>query len=110
MKKIALCDVPVTGRPLFEMQTLFEVTQKAEKISISYITLLPGKRVPEGDGFSCHTGDEYSFFLEGEVYTETGEFAGISKAGDATLIPRGEKHWCENRTDKPCRIACVMVE
>ncbi len=28
---------------------------------------------------------------------------------EAILIPRGEAHWCENRTDKPCRLICIMV-
>lgn len=109
MEKVSLNSIPVTGLPLYEMQRLFHITESCSDVKISYITLLPGNRVPvEGSGF--HEEDEYSFFIEGEVYTESGDFRGICRGGEATLIPRGERHWCENRTDKPCRIVCVLVK
>jgi len=76
---------------------------------MSYITLLPGQRVPVS-GTGVHEEDEYSFFVEGEVYTESGTFQGICRTGEGTLIPRGERHWCENRTDRPCRLLCVMIK
>ena len=44
------------------------------------------------------------------VRYESGEFKGMCGAGEATLIPRGERHWCENRSDKPCRLVCVMLK
>jgi len=109
MKKLSLENIPATGLPLYEMQQLFNITQNISDVKISYITLLPGNRVPTS-GEGVHTEDEYSIFIEGEVYTESGDFRGICRKGDATLIPRGEYHWCENRTDKPCRIVCVMVK
>ena len=109
MEKINLKDIPVKGLPLYEMQTLFQAKGTFTQADISYITLLPGQRVPEtGDG--CHEEDEYSFFLEGEVYTVSGDYTGVCGAGEGTLIPRGERHWCENRTDKPCRLVCVMLK
>ncbi|NLF35212.1 MAG: cupin domain-containing protein [Clostridiales bacterium] len=109
MTKKRLADVEKTGLPLYEMQTLFQAARPLEDVKVSYITLLPGKRVPE-QGTGAHAEDEYSFFLEGEVYTESGEFQGVCGPGDATLIPRGEAHWCENRTDRPCRILCLMAK
>lgn len=109
MRKIKVEDLPVAGLPLYEMQKLFQVSRPCREVSFSVITLLPGKRVPvSGDGF--HDADEYSFFLEGEVYTVSGEWSGICGKGDATLIPMGEHHWCENRTDRPCRLVCMMVK
>ena len=48
--------------------------------------------------------------IRDRVYTESGEFKGMCGAGEATLIPRGERHWCENRSDKPCRLVCVMLK
>ncbi|MGL4606238.1 MAG: cupin domain-containing protein [Eubacteriaceae bacterium] len=107
MKKIKLKEIPVNGMPLYEMQQLFHITSKSDEMKLSYITLLPGKRVPLA-GVGSHEEDEYSFFIEGEVYTESGDFKGICKKGDATLIPRGEMHWCENRTEEPCRIICLL--
>lgn len=108
MEKIKLADVPVKGLPLFEIQKVYNVQGDFFSMSFSLITLLPGQRVP-ADGFSCHQEDEYSIFLEGTVYTESGGFKGDCGVGEATLIPKGETHWCENRTDKPCRLVCVMT-
>jgi mannose-6-phosphate isomerase-like protein (cupin superfamily) len=109
MEKIQLNELPVGGLPLYEMQRLFGASGHFRSMSMSYITLLPGHRVPDF-GTGVHTADEYSFFLEGEVYTESGDYQGICRAGEGTLIPRGERHWCENRTDRPCRLLCVMIE
>ncbi len=109
MEKVTLDQIPVTGLPLYEMQQLFHLTGTYSDIKISYITLLPGKRVPTS-GTGAHEQDEYSFFAEGEVYTESGGFQGICRQGEATLISRGEHHWCENRTDKPCRLICVLAK
>lgn len=109
MEKIKLDHIPVTGLPLYEMQRLFNVSGSFSNISINYITLLPGVRVPESDT-GVHSEDEYSFFLDGEVYTESGNFKGVCRAGEGTLIPRGEHHWCENRTDRPCHLLCVLAK
>ena len=109
MEKVKLDQIPVTGLPLYEMQQLFKTSGSFTDVRITYITLLPGKRVPEA-GTGVHEEDEYSFFLEGEVYTVSGDYTGVCGAGEGTLIPRGERHWCENRTDKPCRLVCVMLK
>ncbi|HZK24954.1 MAG TPA: cupin domain-containing protein [Oscillospiraceae bacterium] len=109
MKKVTLDSVPITGLPLYEMQQLFQINEPCSEIKISYITLLPGQRVPES-GTGVHEEDEYSYFIEGEVYTESGDYQGVCGKGDATLIPQGEAHWSENLTDKPCRIVCVLVK
>ena len=109
MEKIVLQDIPAKGLPLYELRRLFTASGSFTDMSFSLITLLPGQRVPEtGDG--CHEEDEYSFFLEGEVYTVSGDYTGVCGAGEGTLIPRGEHHWCENRTDRPCRLVCVMLK
>lgn len=109
MEKIKLDNIPVTGLPLYEMQRLFTAAGSFSQMSVSYITLLPGHRVPTS-GTGVHEEDEYSFFLEGEVYTESGDFQDVCRVGEGTLIPRGERHWCENRTDRPCRLLCVLVK
>ncbi len=109
MEKILLDQLPLKGLPLYEMRSVFEKDGNFSQFSLSHITLLPGQRVPE-KGTGAHDADEYSVFIEGEVYTESGDFRGICGAGEATLIPRGEAHWCENRTDKACRLICVMVK
>lgn len=109
MKKTILKEVPVRGLPLYEMQELFSIKGSFEAVKLSVISLLPGQRVPE-KGWGSHEEDEYSFFTEGQVYTESGDFKGLCGQGEATLIPRGEKHWCENRSDKVCRLVCMLVK
>ncbi len=109
MEKIFLQDVPVTGLPLYEMQEFFAAQGDFCQLKISYITLLPGRRVPTC-GSGAHKEDDYAFFLEGEAYTESGSYKGICRQGEATFIPHDEEHWSENRTDQPCRLVCVLVE
>lgn len=109
MKKKTIADLPINGLPLYEMQKIFSDEGTFTDMTMSIVTLLPGQRVPT-QGTGVHAEDEYSVFIEGEVYTESGDFAGLCKMGEATLIPRGEAHWCENRTDKPCRLVCVLLK
>ncbi len=109
MEKIKLDELPVGGLPLYEIRHVFKTAGDYKEMSFSCISLLPGNRVP-AEGYSCHDEDEYSVFLEGQVYTESGDYKGFCGEGEATLIPRGETHWCENRGDKPCRLVCVMLK
>lgn len=109
MNKIKIGETPITGLPLYEMQKIFGATGNFTDMRMSLVTLLPGQRVPT-EGTGKHEEDEYSYFMEGEVYTESGDFADLCKAGEATLIPRGEAHWCENRTEKPCKLVCVLLK
>lgn len=109
MERFMISGISSDGLPMFDRKKVFTAQGEYTDMSFSYITLLPGKRVP-AEGLGRHAEDEYSIFLEGEAYTESGDFKGTLKAGDATLIPKGETHWCENRTDKPCILACVMLK
>jgi len=102
-------DIAKTGMPIYEMQKVFQTEGNYQNMTFSLVTILPGHRIPP-QGTGCHEENEYSIFLEGEVYTESGAFQGICKQGEATMIPKGEGHWCENRTDKPCKLACVLLK
>lgn len=109
MTIINVSDLPCVGMPMYDMRKIFLSEGSYTHVDFSLITIQPGARVPEtGDG--CHEADEYSYFLEGEVYTESGKDTGTVRKGMATLIPKGERHWCENRTDKPCTLVCMMVK
>jgi len=107
MKLIDINEIAPTGAPLYDMRGVFET--KTSGVKLSVIEIAPHSRVP-ASGWGKHETDEYSIFISGEVYTESGEYKGVVGAGKATLIPRGEEHWCENRSDKPCRIVCMMAE
>lgn len=109
MTSLCVPDLPAVGLPQYELRKIFNLNGQYESVSFSLITILPGQRVPEsGDGF--HDADEYSYFLDGEVYTVSGDDVGTVGKGMATLIPKGERHWCENRTDNPCTLVCMMVK
>lgn len=108
MTLLPVDQLPSVGMPLYDMRKLFLAKGTYTQVDFSLITIQPGARVPAtGDG--CHDADEYSYFLEGEVYTVSGTDTGTVGRGMATLIPKGERHWCENRTDKPCTLVCMMV-
>ena len=65
MTLLDVSKLDAVGAPLYDMRKIFQIDAPASKISFSLITIHPGSRVPEvGDGF--HSGDEYSYFLEGE--------------------------------------------
>lgn len=109
MNTIDVKNIKAVGLPLYEMKEMFNADGNFNNIKISLISINPGERIPK-EGYGFHDGDEYSYFLSGEVYTESGNDKGIIGEGKATLIPKGEHHWCENRTDKPCTLVCVMVK
>ncbi len=61
-------------------------------------------------GHERHDEDEYSYIFSGEIETySNGEYS-VEKAGDATLIPAGEEHWCVNNSNEPCMLVCFMVK
>lgn len=52
---------------------------------------------------------DYVVVLSGEIYAIMDEGEVLLKAGDC-LIQRGTSHAWSNRTNKPCRIAVVLVD
>ena len=109
MQITKLSDYPSVGAPLYDMRVLLNKTGKHEVVKFSVITFEPHVRVPL-EGESVHEEDEYSFFIEGGLYTESGDTRTEVRAGDVTLIPSGERHFCENRSDEKCTLVCVMVK
>ncbi|MCL1914314.1 MAG: cupin domain-containing protein [Eubacteriaceae bacterium] len=109
MKKTTYNEAAPFIQPQYEIMTYFEESMPLEYLKLIRVEIAPGARVP-AEGFSCHTEDEYSYFVEGELYTESGDFKGICSKGDFSIIPLGEEHWCENRTDKPCVIFVAMAK
>lgn len=109
MNIINLSEMESKGMPMYDMRRLFNADGAFENMTFSYIALQPGLRIPP-EGFSCHDADEYSYFVSGEVFTYSGGEEVTVKAGQATLIPKGEKHWCINRGTEPCVIICAMLK
>lgn len=80
-----------------------------DNVKFGYITVQPGERVPL-NGLSEHSGDEYSIILDGELVGESDNKAFHVKKGDFTYFPKGEPHWCENKSEHEVKILYVLVE
>jgi len=52
---------------------------------------------------------DYAIVLEGEIYALMDEGEKLMKAGDV-LIQRGTSHAWSNRSDKPARVAFVLID
>ena len=52
---------------------------------------------------------DYAIVLSGEIYAVLDEGEVLLKAGDV-LVQRGTNHAWSNRTDRPCRVAFVLVD
>ncbi|HLG69985.1 MAG TPA: cupin domain-containing protein [Chloroflexota bacterium] len=52
---------------------------------------------------------DYAICLEGEIWAVVDEGETLMKAGDI-LIQRGTYHAWSNRSDKPCRMAFVLID
>jgi quercetin dioxygenase-like cupin family protein len=52
---------------------------------------------------------DYAIVLSGEIYAVLDEGEVLLEAGDV-LVQRGTNHAWSNRSDRPCRIAFVLVD
>jgi mannose-6-phosphate isomerase-like protein (cupin superfamily) len=52
---------------------------------------------------------DYAIIMSGEIYAVLDDSETLLKAGDV-LIQRGTNHAWSNRSDKPCRIAFVLID
>jgi hypothetical protein len=61
--------------------------------------------------FGFHKTDtiDYAIILEGEIYALMDEGEKLMKKGDV-LIQRGTAHAWANRTDKPCKVAFILID
>jgi hypothetical protein len=60
-------------------------------------------------GFHQTDTVDYAIVLEGEVYAVLDEDETLMRAGDV-LIQRGTHHAWSNRSDKPCRMAFILID
>ncbi len=109
MDRIKISEIIPTGMPLYEMRTAFTKSGSFSNVSMSVISLTPGERIPSV-GESCHDADEYSYIISGKIKTHCGGETTYEEGGSASLIPKGESHWCINEGDEPCILVCFMVK
>lgn len=67
---------------------------------------IPGQR---HFGFHKTNTIDYALVLEGEIYALMDEGEKLMKAGDV-LIQRGTAHAWSNRTDRPCKVAFILID
>ena len=60
-------------------------------------------------GFHKTDTIDYAIVIEGEIYALMDEGEKLMKTGD-TLIQRGTNHAWSNRSDKPCRVAFILID
>ena len=60
-------------------------------------------------GFHKTDSIDYAIVLDGEIYALMDEGERLMRAGDV-LIQRGTNHAWSNRTDKPVRVAFVLID
>lgn len=70
------------------------------------VDLLPGKESPMHRTNSI----DYGIVLEGEVELELEDGRKKSVGKHGVIIQRGTNHLWRNTTDKPCRIAFILIE
>jgi len=73
---------------------------------IRVVDMLPGKQSPMHRTNSI----DYGIVLEGEVELELDDGAKRMVRQGGIIVQRGTNHLWRNTTDKPCRIAFVLIE
>lgn len=73
---------------------------------IRIVDMLPGGASP----FHRTNSIDYGIVIEGEVELELDDGAKTSIGPGGVIVQRGTNHLWRNTTDKPCRIAFVLIE
>jgi len=73
---------------------------------IRVVDMLPGKESPMHRTNSI----DYGIVLEGEIELELDDGAKRTVRRGGIIVQRGTNHLWRNTTDKPCRIAFVLIE
>lgn len=73
---------------------------------IRIVDMLPGGESP----FHRTNSIDYGIVIEGEVELELDDGARKSIGPGGVIVQRGTNHLWRNTTDKPCRIAFVLIE
>jgi hypothetical protein len=64
---------------------------------------------PRHPGFHKTDTVDYAIVLDGEIWAMMDVGETLMKAGD-TLVQRGTNHSWSNRSDKPCRVAFILID
>ncbi len=73
---------------------------------IRIVDMLPGSESP----FHRTNSIDYGIIIEGEIELELDDGRVKTIGAGGVVVQRGTNHRWSNRTDKPCRIAFVLIE
>ncbi|GMA60959.1 cupin domain-containing protein [Alicyclobacillus fastidiosus] len=88
----------------YDLKSLLE----GQGVRFGIVSIPVGARIPLHDTGS-HAQDEYSYIVKGSLVMESGPHQYQVNAGDATLIPAGEAHWCYNNGKEEALVVWSLV-
>ena len=91
------------------VQNLFHDKYPNAEVKFGFVSIPAGERLPS-EGTTFHEEQEYSFITKGVLIGESGGLPFEIKAGEASLIPAGEIHWCENEGKEPVELIFALVK
>lgn len=91
------------------VQNLFHDQYPNTEVKFGFVTVPVGERLPK-EGTNAHEEQEYSYMLKGTLRGVSGGEPYEISAGEASLIPAGEQHWCINDGDEPVELVFALVK
>lgn len=91
------------------VQNLFHDQYPGAEVKFGFVSIPAGERLP-AEGTTFHEEQEYSFIIRGALAGESGGRSFRVKAGEATMIPAGEPHWCRNEGEEPVELVFALVK
>lgn len=91
------------------VQNLFHDQYPNAEVKFGFVTVPVGERLP-AEGTTFHEEQEYSYVLKGTLKGVSGGQPYEISAGEASFIPAGEEHWCENIGEEPVELIFALVK
>ena len=91
------------------VQNLFHDKYPNTEVKFGFVTIPVGERLP-AEGTTFHEEQEYSYVLKGTLKGVSGGEPYEISAGEASLIPAGEVHWCQNIGEEPVELVFALVK
>lgn len=98
-------NITMTGN----VEDIFNKSFENTCVRFGIATIQPGERLPN-DGLTSHEENEFSYIMKGTLSGESGGVPYTIKAGEASLIPAGEHHWCVNEGNEPVQLVYALVK
>ncbi|MDI7740386.1 cupin domain-containing protein [Lysinibacillus fusiformis] len=91
------------------VEDLFNKSYENTDVRFGIATIQPGERLPK-EGLTSHEENEFSYIMKGTLNGESGGIPYSIQAGEASIIPAGEQHWCVNEGDAPVQLVYALIK